>query len=149
MKGVSPVIATVLLLAITIMISMIVSTSLTDLTKTQAATVKTKTAQAVNCTSSDITIEAVYLDTATTVNQGRVTVRNAGQIAENIQSAKMFNKTGSEAAATTTFPVALARGSLTTLTFNITANVTCSSFSQVIVSTECINAEFTSTPKNC
>ena len=147
MKGVSTIIATVLLLAITVLISLIVSTSLTQLTKEQASTVSTKTTQAVNCTSSDISVEAVYIDNA--VNISRVTVRNSGQINENIVSAKMFNKTGNEAASTNTYPIALSKGSLTTLNFNTTGNVTCTSFSQVLVSTECITTAFTSTPKNC
>lgn len=147
MKGVSTIIATVLLLAITVLISIIVSTSLTTLTKEQASTVGTRTTQAVNCTSSDVSVEAVYLDTAP--NIGRVTVRNAGQINENIISARMYNKTGVEAANLTQFPVPISKGSLTTINFNITGNVTCASFSQVIISTECVTDVFDSTPKNC
>lgn len=148
MKGVSTIIATVLLLAITVLISLIVSTSLTQLTKEQASTVATKTSQAVNCTSSDLNIETVYISPSP-ISEGRVTIRNSGQINENIVSAKMFNKTGIEAAAITSFPIALAKGSLTTVVFNTTTNVTCSSFSQVVVSTECITERFDSTPKNC
>lgn len=147
MKGVSTIIATVLVLAITVLISIIVSTSLTTITKEQASTVGIRTTQVVNCTSSDVSIEAVYLDTAT--NVGRVTVRNSGQINENIISAKMYNKTGIEAVNLTSFPVALSKGSLTTINFNITTNITCTSFSQVIISTECITDIYDSTPKNC
>ncbi|MBI4018109.1 MAG: hypothetical protein HY368_00700 [Candidatus Aenigmarchaeota archaeon] len=152
MKGVSTIIATVLLLAITVLISLVVSTSFTQITKEQTSTVSTRTTQAVNCTSSDINVEAVYLDTGPS-NQSRVTVRNSGQINENIVAAKMYNKTGIEAASITTYPAAIAKGSLTTLLFNISGsgglNVTCSSFSQVIVSTECVTEVFDSTPKNC
>lgn len=148
MKGVNTLIATVLLLAITVLISLIVSTSFTQITKEQTSTVATRTSQAVNCTSSDVNIEAVYLDTA--ANRGRVTVRNSGQINENIVAAKMYNKTGVEAALNaTTLPVAISKGSLTTLNFDITTNVTCASFSQVILSTECTTEVFDSTPKNC
>jgi len=148
MKGISTLIASVLLIAVTLLISLIVTTSFTTLAKTQASTIQTRTTEAVNCTSSNINIEDVFLDTAS-VQTGRVTVRNAGQIRENIVRGTMLNDTGSTAAAFETYPISISRGALTTLTFNITGNITCANFNRVIVTTECNVETFDRNPKNC
>src|SRR3989344_4449884 len=147
MKGISTLIAAVLLIAVTLLISLIVSTSFTSLVKTQASTLQTRTGEAVNCTSSDITIEAVYIDAL--ANRARLTVRNSGQIRENIVRSVMINDTGSTAAPTDTYPISLAKGALTTLIFDITTNVTCTSFNRVALTTECTIATFDRNPNNC
>ncbi len=147
MKGISTLIAAVLLIAVTLLISLIVSTSFTSLVKTQASTIQTRTGEAVNCTSSDINIEDVFVDVAS--NRGRVTIRNSGQIRENIVRGTMLNDTGSLATSLDTFPISIAKGALTTLTFDTTTNLTCVNFNRVIVTTECTIATFDRNPKNC
>ncbi|MBI2232506.1 MAG: hypothetical protein HYU56_01185 [Candidatus Aenigmarchaeota archaeon] len=141
MKGISTLIAAVLLIAVTLLISLIVSTSFTSLVKTQSSTLQTRTGEAVN------NIEDVFVDVAS--NRGRVTIRNSGQIRENIVRGTMLNDTGSLATAQDTFPISIAKGALTTLTFDTTTNITCANFNRVIVTTECTIATFDRTPKNC
>ncbi|MBI2578153.1 MAG: hypothetical protein HYW26_00425 [Candidatus Aenigmarchaeota archaeon] len=147
-KGMNTLVAAVLLIAITLVIAVIVSTAISGLAKTGSAEVQTRAASFVNCSSSDIDVTQVYLDTGP-MNVSRVAVRNNGQQRETIISAAMFNKTGFTAAPLTTFPVSLARGDVTNLLFNITGNVTCASFSQVVVTTECTFETFAQAPKNC
>lgn len=146
-KGISTLIAAVLLIAVTLLISLIVTSAFTTLVKTQSSTLQTRTTEAVNCTSSSISIEDVFIDSG--ANRARVTVRNAGQIRENIVRGTLLNDTGSTAAAVETYPIAVAKGALTTLSFDTTANVTCANFNRIIVTTECTVESFDRSPKNC
>jgi len=147
MKGVSTLVAAVLLIAITLVITIIVSTTVSNLVKTEASSVQTKVSAFVNCSGSDVDIQAVYLDPGS--NVVRVTVRNSGQQRENIVAGQMFNRTGGTGAAITSFPVSLARGGSTDVLFNATANVSCASFSQVVLTTECTFDFWDKAPKNC
>ncbi len=155
-KGISTLIAAVLLIAVTLLISLIVSTSFTTLVKTQASTIQTRTGEAVNCTSSDINIESVFID-GTPRNQGRVLVRNSGQIQENIVSGQIVNKTGVAGALLTTVPLPIARGDIVSVLFNISYNntvstvnnITCANFERVIITTECTIVTYSRAPTNC
>ena len=153
MKGVSTLIASVLLIAVTLLVSLIVSTSFTNLAKTQASTIQTRTTEAVNCTSSDVSIDSVFVDTSSR-NITRVLVRNSGLIQENIVSAQIANKTGVTGSVVTSLPLAIARGDVVSIVFNISGsgaaqNITCASFDQVTVATECTIVKYSRTPTNC
>jgi len=153
MKGISTLIASVLLIAVTLLISLIVTTSFTTLAKTQASTIQTRTTEAVNCTSSDISIDSVFIDTGSR-NTSRVLVRNSGLIQENIVSGQMLNKTGVTAAVISSLPLAIARGDVVSVLFNIsgtgaTGNITCANFDRVILTTECTIVTYSRTPTNC
>ena len=155
-KGISTLIAAVLLIAVTLLISLIVSTSFTSLVKTQASTLQTRTGEAVNCTSSDINIEGVFIDDAPR-DQSRVLVRNSGQIQENIVSGQIVNKTGVAGALLTTVPLPIARGDIVSVVFNTSSNttvsavnnITCANFDRVIITTECTIVTYSKTPTNC
>ena len=152
-KGISTLIAAVLLIAVTLLISLIVSTSFTSLVKTQASTLQTRTGEAVNCTSSDINIESVFID-GNPRNQSRVLVRNSGQIQENIVSGQIVNKTGVAGSLQTTLPLPIARGDIVSVVFNINGSVTentitCANFNRVIITTECTIVTYSRTPTNC
>ena len=145
MKGVSTLIASVLLIAITLLISLIISTSFTSIAKSQTNEISARITEAVNCTSSDMSIEDIFLDGGT----GRVLVRNSGQISENLVRGLMLNSTGVGAAAFETYPISIVKGSIVTLTFNITGNITCSNFNRVTVTSQCTVATFDKKPRNC
>lgn len=159
-KGISTLIAAVLLIAVTLLISLIVSTSFTTLAKTQTATVQTRTTEAVNCTSSDMAIEGVFIDVSTR-NISRVLVRNSGQITENIISAQIINKTGGTGTVLTTLPLGVSRGDVVSVVFNISGttsvvtgnttlvNVSCGNFDRIIITTQCTIVTYSRTPTNC
>lgn len=145
-KGVSTLIAAVLLIAVTLLISLIISSSFTTLAKTQTSTVQTRTTEAVNCTSSSVDIEAVYVDR--TANVSRIFLRNSGQVTENVVSVQLLNTTGVNTAATSTLPAAVEKGAVAVILFSA-ANVTCATFSEVIVTTECGIIKYDRKPLNC
>jgi len=150
MKGLSPLIATVLLIAITLTIVSIMMGWVTDLVTGQTGTVGNKTSEAVECTGAVITIDDVYIDFST--NKSRVHVRNSGQVNLEITSASLTNQRGEKASNLTAFPITgFDKGGIEEIVFNITNVITvCGNFSKAIVTTNCGNAkdDFTSTP-NC
>src|SRR3989344_1744444 len=148
MKGVSAMIAAVLLIALTVLVSTIVMNWVTTLSKTQQEKISNKTSEGVTCTSASINNDAVYLDATT--NTSRVVVRNDGLVDDSIVSASLLSKTGSSATNLTASPVSILRGSISSVTFNMSPNVpNCGNFSQVRVSTSCTSDVFDGTPKNC
>jgi FlaG/FlaF family flagellin (archaellin) len=150
MKGLSPLIATVLLIAISLSIIAIIMGCVTTLVKDQTGTISNRTGEAVECTGADIYIEDVYLDFS--ANVSRVHVRNSGQIDLEIRSASLSNHMGVTAANITTFPVSIPKSdALKEVLFNITNVINaCGNFSNAVVTTNCGNAyyKFTGTP-NC
>lgn len=148
-KGISPLIATVMLIAITVIIATIQSGWLTSFTKTQQDTIENRTSEIVDCTSADITIDDVYLDFTTNVS--RVHIRNTGQVnALAISSAVLLTKKGSQMPIVTNLTniSTLTKGQRLQLDFNITNLTACSNFSKVTVTTSCptIADSFVGTP---
>jgi flagellin-like protein len=148
MKGVSPLIATVLLIAISLTIASLIMGWATTLVKEQTGTISNRTGEAVECTGAIVTIDDVYIDFS--ANKSRVHVRNSGQINLDIISASLSNQRGEKASNLTAFPITgFDKGIMKQIEFNITNVITaCGNFSKAIVSTSCGNAqgEFTSTP---
>src|SRR3989338_9510193 len=94
-KGISPLIATVMLIAITVIIATIQSGWLTSFTKTQQDTIENRSTEIVDCTSADITVDDVYLDFTTNVS--RVHIRNTGQVNNlGIVSVLLLTRTGDQ-----------------------------------------------------
>ena len=149
MKGISPLIATVLLIAITLTIISIIMGWVTKLIEGQTETISNRTGEAVECTGAEITIDDVYLDFS--ANVSRIHVRNSGQIDLEIESASLSNNSGVRADNLTALPVSIPKSdALKEVLFNITDVIrTCGDFSNALVTTNCGNAydEFTGTPK--
>jgi len=160
MRGISSLVAAVLIIAMTLLIALIVSSYLRETVTTESSQVRAKTTELVNCSLAGLEIQPVFLDTAQ--NNTRVVIRNVGQQRETIISADIFNRTGGKGSVLTpTLPASVAKGDILNIVFNVSGsnnptthnsslpNVTCTSFSQVIVSSECITAKFDRTPNNC
>ncbi len=148
MKGVSPLVATVLLIALAVALSSMVTTWMTTLTKEQTASIGNKTTTAIDCTAANIDIKDVYIDFA--ANMSRIIVWNSGQISLELKSATVLNKMGENATLNTTLPLVMSAGAIETVKFNISGTInSMQNFSQVIVSTNCvgISDRFTGTPK--
>ncbi|MFH0832518.1 MAG: hypothetical protein V1900_02245 [Candidatus Aenigmatarchaeota archaeon] len=143
MKGINPLIASVMLIAITVLLSAVILNWITTLTKQQGATISNKT---TDCSMADITVAEVYIDIAS--NRSRVAVRNSGFTDDSIASAILMNAQGEPCPNLTVFPISFPVGSLQTLVFNITGKMTaCANFSQAMVSTRCTNDKFYGNPK--
>jgi len=165
MKGISPLIAVVLLIALTVLLSTVMASWLTSFQKDQQDTISVKSGEIIDCTSADITIDDVYIDVSNSnihSNVSRVIVRNSGQVSNlSIESAALLDISGNSAPISrlnsthnkTEFPVSnFGIGNIISIEFNVTPfnlTSTCGNFSKVIVSTNCAStvAEFSGTPK--
>ncbi len=146
-KGVSGVVAAVLLIAIVLILLVTVNSWLTSLTQSSTTAITNSTTEFVNCAASGIVIEDVYLDFSS--NLSRVSVRNTGRNTENIVSALMVNTNGQAASLNSSLPN-LAIGDIKTIVFNINGTITgCSNFSQVRVASSCTSGIYKLKPNNC
>jgi len=154
-KGISPLLAAVLLIAVTVAIATLVMGWLTTITRTTQVTVSNRTAEATDCSSASVVIDEVYLDIGFN-GTVRAIVRNAG-LADNMQltSAQVYNRTGSNFSGSSMPITNFNRGNVTTITFtantatDTTIATVCSDFSRVLVTTNCggVSAEFDRTPR--
>ena len=151
MKGVSPLVASVLLIVIVVAIAALVSGWLTQFFSNTRETVNNRTDTAVTCSGSSILIESVYM--ASNGTSGRLTaiVKNDGLVdGQSITSAQYFNITGSNFSATSALPVNnFNRGDIRTLLFENASIANCSAFSQVVVATQCTSARYRTAPEGC
>jgi flagellin-like protein len=150
MKGISPLIATVLLVALTVAIASVVTTWMTTLSKEKSSVIGNKTDVAIDCTAANIDVKDVYVDFSSNIS--RTIVWNSGQVGISVTDASLFNKQGESAVLNSTLPVSLSPGSMATIRFNVSGVFSnCLNFSQVLVSTDCvgISDRFTGTPKGC
>lgn len=152
-KGISPLLASVLLIAVTVSIATLVMGWMSTVARSTQSSVSNKTAQATECSSAIVIIDDVYVNAG---SPGRATaiVRNAGQVnGMAISSAQLYNRTGSNFTAMETASGPLTgfdMGEIQTLRFNSTYISACpTDFSAVIVTTNCggVSATFDSTPK--
>ncbi|MBI2076725.1 MAG: hypothetical protein HYT72_05760 [Candidatus Aenigmarchaeota archaeon] len=149
MKGISPLLASVLLIAVTVAIATLVMGWVSTVTRTTQTTVSNRTAAAVDCASASIVIDDVYI--ATGAATGTVIVRNAGQTDDlYLVSASLYNSTGNSVNPTLTLPVTdFDKGEIQVFTYTSTGISSCAAFSKAIVATNCagVSATFDRTPK--
>ncbi len=149
MKGISPLLAAVLLIAVTVAIATLVMGWISTITRTSQVAVSNRTTEAVNCASAAVVIDDVYV--ATGALTATVIVRNAGQ-ADSLQLtfAPLYNATGNSVNPAETLPVTgFDKGEIQTLTYSSTGINACANFSKAIVATNCggVSATFDRTPK--
>jgi flagellin-like protein len=87
-KGISPIIATVLLVAFTVSVAMIVMGWFTTYVRTTSENVTGGTSSALACSSGIIQIERIYVISTVGGNYGNATViaKNIGQISLNVSA---------------------------------------------------------------
>src|SRR3989344_5473706 len=119
MKGISPLIATVLLVVIVVAIGTMVMTWSSTFTTSTTRNVQNRSDTAFNCASANIIIEDVYLVNGSLATV-RAIVKNIGVVDVLISAAQAYNTTG---------------GNLVTLQFSNVSMTKCSDFSKVVVST--------------
>ena len=145
-KGISPMIAAVMLIGLTVLVSIIVMNWTTTLVKTQGDRISNKSAEGIQCTSASVNIQQVHLDFGS--NRSTVIVENDGLNDDTIESSIMLSKNGTISPNLTAFPVSIKRGAITSVTFNLTGTLSnCANFSQAVVRTSCTSDKFDSTAK--
>src|SRR3989344_6314342 len=152
MKGVSPLIATVMLVVIVVSMVALISGWLTTMITGTRETVSNRTSATVSCSGSSISIDSVYVTTNTTSGTAIVVVKNDGIVDElSITAANIFNSTGGNFSYNGgTLPISnFPRGSIVTLKFDGVSLATCGSFSQALVATNCVSARYVQKPTNC
>ena len=150
MKGISPLIAAVLLIAFTVAIATLIMGWFSTLTRTTTSAVSNKTTEAVACSNAQISISDVYI-TAGTVATGnaRVVVKNTGYTTLAINSVQVYNTTGQNHS-TGFASVNMGPGQTQTISLTNVSVATCPTvFSKAIVTTNCggIDDTFDGAPK--
>ena|SRR3989344_9409076 len=147
MKGLSPLIATVILIVIVVSIAAIITTFATNITRESQDRIENRTQKSVDCSGGEIRIRDVYLQPG---NYSRVIVENVGLVGGlSIGSAQVINATGYNISATNLPINNFDIGDIETVIFaNLSGVNSCSNFSQVVISTSCpsVNARFKGTP---
>jgi flagellin-like protein len=152
MKGISPLVAAVLLIAITVSIGTLVGGWISTFTRDTTDTVSNRTTEAVDCTSANLNIEDVFSTEGDPINgSARVIIKNTGfSDSMTIQGADVYNISGGNFTAEG-LPISnFNRGALRTLVFNNVSIRSCSGdFSKVVVTTTCggIDDTFEARPK--
>ncbi len=148
MKGVSPMIAVVLLIAITVLLSGVIFGWIKLFSFTETEKISNRSEELTSCSGSAINIDDVYLDFG--ANKSRVAVRNTGQLTERITSAQLLNTNGLNATLLGNQTVTISRGEVKFIEFPLNGTISnCANFSQVKVSTICSNGVYKKTPTNC
>ena len=151
MKGISPLIAAVLLIAFTVAIATLIMGWFSTFTRTTTTSVSNKTSEAIACSNAQISIEDVYI-TAGNIATGsaRIVVKNTGFTTLAINGAQVINTTGQNFSTGFSGVSSLTAGSIQTLSLTNVSVPTCpSTFSKVIVTTNCggISDIFDGTPR--
>ena len=149
MKGVSPLLASIMLIAIVVVVGTLTSGWFTSTVRSAQSSTTNKTDTGMQCSGASISIEKVYV-TGTSGATAAVSVRNSG-LTDGlvIQGAQLFNSTGSNFTSSSTPITAFDRGDVETLRFTNVNLASCpGSFSELRVTTGCggITDRFTSAP---
>ena len=145
MKGISPLIAAVLLIAFTVSIATIILGWFSSFTKGTTANISSQTQTAIGCSAADITVNHIYCKYNTTTHNStcNILVTNTGTKILTSVSAMIVNNIGG-----------FCTGNLTTenLTVGSTKSinledcpVNSTTFSRAIVTTECPGVSYTVT----
>ena len=151
MKGISPLIAAVLLIAFTVAIATLIMGWFSSFTRTTTTAVSNSTTQAINCADARVSIRDIYLQsTGGATGSANVIVENTGGTSVGITGLQLFNISGSAFSVGFTTIGALNKSQVTTFTITGASFDGCpGSFSQAVLTTSCggIGDVFTSTPK--
>ncbi len=147
-KGISPILAAVLMVAIAVTVVPIFAGWFNTLIGSTTKTVENKTDETVRCNAASLSIEDVYLDNAN--SRARMIVRNSGYTNEQVRSAVVYSNTGTPATNLTEFPVNVTRGGYAYFNFDTSSLIpACANFSFAIVGSACDSVRFDGVPKGC
>ena len=135
MKGVSPMVAVVILVAIVTIIGALLLSWSNFIVGGQTVKISNKTETITGC--ENIEIEQIYIDFPG--NRTRVFMRSSGDTFAN--SVTLLNTTGGTGINVTQLPFFLPKGQLMKFEFSNQSLSSCSSFSKIIVTNSCITEE--------
>ncbi len=116
--GISPLLASVLLIAATVVISTMLAGWLASTTSITQTTITNKTNEGVACAAAEIVIDDVYITTGAS-ETASVILRNSGMTDDlTITSAQLYNKNGDNISATNVPISNFDKGNIATLSFN-------------------------------
>ena len=143
-KGLSPLIAVIILIAIVVIISTMLLNWTSIFTSDQTSDISNTSKQLTNC--GVLSIEDVYLDFPT--NRSRILVKSS--IEDIVEGAELLTRSGMTMPRNTRLPLEIDKGRIAVIEFNLTSNFTaCTNFSQAVISTKCTTMSFDQTPNNC
>jgi flagellin-like protein len=148
MKGISPIVATVLLIVMVVTLTALVMSFTTTLTKSTTNVIENRTSESVDCSGARVTIDEVFLTNGTS-GSATVQIRNDGMKNDlTIVSATLFNRTGGNFSATNSTITDFDVGDVAAIRFSNIGVPTCNDFSFVIVTTNCggVSDTFRKTP---
>ena len=150
MKGISPLIAAVLLIAFTVAIATMVMGWFSTLTRETTATVSNKTTEAVSCSNAQISIEEVYVTAGSlATGSARVVVKNTGFTTLGISGLQVYNTTGHNFSTGFSTVSSFPSGSIQSFSLTNVSVPSCAAFSKALVTSNCggIADTFDGTPK--
>ncbi len=137
MKGVSPLIATVLLVVIVVILATIITTFSTDLVTSSTETIQNRTGTSAECSGASVSISDVFL-TNGTAGTARVSAINNGLKDDMIiVNGVLTNRTGTSFSASSMPVIDFDVGEVVTLTFSNLSVPSCGDFAYVTVTTNC------------
>ncbi len=143
-KGVSPLLAAILLIAISVVLASILLNWSSLFTSGQTEDIENTSNVIRNCPV--ITIDDVFLDF--TSNRSRVFV--SSKIEGTVDSIKLVARNGVDMPLNTKVPVEINKGDIKIFEFNLTSNLSsCTNFSRVILATICSTVTYAQSPANC
>ena len=142
-KGISPLIASVLLIAFTVSVAMIVMGWFSGFVRTTTENVSGVSQQAVGCSTGVVSIDKIYVNNASTT--ARLVIKNEGGVALTV-SAMIVNNAGTTCANNT--GMSLAAGSIGTLNISGCPTMGPANFSKAIVTTSCSGISDTTSDYN-
>ncbi|MBI4450354.1 hypothetical protein HY642_00120, partial [Candidatus Woesearchaeota archaeon] len=123
-KGISPLLAGVVLVGMTVAIAVLVSGWLSTTITTSQRTVANRTVFATDCTTAEIVIDNVYSEAGHN-RTARAVVRNAGQTdGLQISAAQLYDRLGSNFTTTASLPITLNKGQIAIVNFTFPNYVT-------------------------
>ena len=150
-KGISPLLASVLIIAVTVSIATLVMGWISTTVRASQNTIENRTVQAVGCSSAGIVIDNVFLTASAGTGMVKVTIRNSGASDLTIISAQVYNSTGHNFTANAALlSGVLTKGSITTMNFtNVNMSSCPSTFSKAVVTSNCggISAIYDKAPR--
>lgn len=134
MKGISSLIASVLLIAFTVSVSMIILGWFSSFAKSTTTNISSSATEAIGCNNAGVAIERIYV----TGTNASIIVKNTGYRDLTI-SGMIVNTSGSSCSGS---PTTLTKGNITSLELSgcypsSMGDSSCSSFSRAIVTTNC------------
>jgi hypothetical protein len=146
MKGVSDIVAGVILIVFVIVLGSIIMTYSTGFLREETSGITNKTGEVIDCSASRAEVFDVYIDFST--NTSRIFVRNSGLVNEEIKSVLFKNKESVEAASLSAFPIYIPKGEIRSISMNITEVLeSCEDFGTVKVEMQCRTITFSKSPK--